>query len=165
MDDAHFRDAVESHKDRVFTFAAWFLGSREDASDVTQEAFMRLWNHRHRVEPEAGRAWLLKTARRICIDLTRKRRTTCSPEAIDGFLTAGPSDGAALNAETRRAVATAFAELSERDRTLLHLRDVQGLPHEQIGSILGMAHTAVRVGVHRARARHRALLEKAEVRL
>ena len=165
MDDAQFRDAVNDHKDRVYTFAMWSLGNREEASDVTQEAFMRLWGHRNRVDSNAARAWLLKTTRRLCIDHIRKRRRTTSPEAIDSVISSGPADGPLTDGELRRAVAVAYAELSERDQSLLHLRDVQGLGHEQIGSILGMAHTAVRVGVHRARARLRAILERAEVRL
>ena len=163
MDDAQYRIVVTQHKDRVFSFAAWSLGDREQASDIVQEAFMRLWKHRERVDQAASRAWLLKTARRLVIDHRRKRRSTVSVDAIDSFLAAAPADTGLHDNERRRAVAVAYAELSEKDQTLLHLRDVQDLPHEQIATILGMGHSAVRVGVHRARARLRELLIRAGV--
>ena len=163
MDDAQFRIVVAQHKDRVFSFAAWSTGDPELASDIVQEAFMRLWKHRQRVDETTSRAWLLKTARRLVIDHRRKQRSTVSADAIDGFLAAAPADTGLHDSERRRAVALAYAELSEKDQTLLHLRDVQDLPHEQIASILGMGHAAVRVGVHRARGRLRDLLLKAGV--
>lgn len=72
MDGDTYRLAVRAHKNRVFSYAARLLADRDDARDVAQEALVRLWEHREKVpEVATARAWLLKTAHRLCVDRVR----------------------------------------------------------------------------------------------
>ena len=66
-----FRRIITSEMDRVHGSATWLLRDPEEARDVTQEAFMRLWIDHERIAPEAARTWLLRTAYRLCVDRMR----------------------------------------------------------------------------------------------
>ncbi len=69
MEADQFLQAVQDHRDRVYTYAAWLLRDRNEAADITQEAFMRLWQHHQQVASPASRTWLLRT---LVPELTRR---------------------------------------------------------------------------------------------
>ena len=163
MDDAACEQAVTEHLDRVYSYAAWVLRDLHEAHDVAQEACMRLWRDRHKVDRPGARAWLLTVASRICIDRARKRKPVAAPHGVLASALAGDQpDQALLDAEQRRDLARAFGELSVRDRAVLTLAEVQGVAHDDIGRILNMRPGAVRVAAHRARTRLLDLLQPAE---
>lgn len=163
MDDAAYQQAVADHMDRVYSYAAWMSRDLHEAHDITQEAFMRLWRSRDTVDPPGARAWLLTVASRICIDGRRRRKPVLGAEvAIATALAGDRPDRALLDAEERAALAAAFAELPARDRALLNLSEMQGLPADEVGRILDMRPGAVRVAAHRARKRLLELLQPQE---
>src|SRR5579859_3155215 len=69
-----FEEAARRHQRRVYTFARYFLGNREEAEDITQEVLLRLWRNCDHLEEEMVEAWLLKVTRNACFDLLRRRR-------------------------------------------------------------------------------------------
>ena len=73
MNKDEFRRVVLEHKDRVHTYAAWMIRDLHEASDVTQQAMMRLWEHRSSVVEAAAGTWLRRTAHRLCVDRLRRR--------------------------------------------------------------------------------------------
>ena len=74
MDADEFRSVVEQEQSRLFSFAFYMLRNAEEARDVAQESFVRLWQHHERVQaPVAARVWLSRTAHNLCIDLLRAR--------------------------------------------------------------------------------------------
>ena len=155
MTPGSYRDAVLSHHQRVLTYAAWLGGDIEEARDVTQESFLRLWIHRSAVAPEAARTWLLRTAHRLVIDGRRRERTRRNGTAtIARSIPPGtaPIDDA-LADEAVRAVADGIAHLPPRDRALLLLREHQGLTHAEIATVLEVPVGTVKAAVHRAKRR------------
>lgn len=70
-----FRKICERHRDRIFTFACYYLGNREDAEDVTQEVLLRLWENWRSIEPEGLPAWITRVARNACLDALRRRHS------------------------------------------------------------------------------------------
>ncbi len=80
-----YRKVVMTAGDRLHSFAAWMLRDREEARDVTQEAFLRLWEHRERVRPASARSWLLRTSHRLCMDRIRKRILRNERRFDEGF--------------------------------------------------------------------------------
>ncbi len=160
MDAQQYAQAVRDHGDRLFSYGLWMLRDRSAAEDLSQEAFMRLWKHKSKVEPGAARAWLLRTASRLCIDRARSR--AARPEhgvLLDEVLPAPGEGDTPETAERKAALARCFPQLSERDQALLHLHDVQGLSGADVGAALGMRGGSVRVAVHRARQRLLALMQ------
>ncbi len=163
MDPRTFEQVVGQHKDRVHGYAALMLRDGSEAQDVAQEAFVRLWSHRAEVDPSISGVWLLRTARNLCID--RLRRRTVRAEVADGPSVVDRLGGEAPDperlagsSETGRAVERALDGLSESDRTVVVLREVQGLAYEEIAAALGVPLGTLKARLHRARERLRAEL-------
>ena len=103
MTEAEFRQLVMTQRDRLHTYAVWSLGDLEAAADACQEAYTRLWQHRGRVHPAAGRAWLFKALHRLCIDHHRRRaarQQPASPERCSG--PGAANDGLSGRRQSRR---------------------------------------------------------------
>lgn len=163
MDSPGFEQTVRLHKDRVHSYATMMLRDPAEAQDVAQEALVRLWQHRTTVEERGARLWLLRTAHNLCIDRIRKRRVRS--EVADGETVmetqsdagAGPQRRAEA-AEIGRNIEKALADLSEVDRAVIIMREVQGLPYDEIASALDLPLGTLKARLHRARERLRTRL-------
>ena len=161
-----FEEAARRHQGRVYTFAHYFLGNREEAEDVTQEVLLRLWRHGLELADEAVRPWLLRVTRNACYDLLRRRRLPVnSPAGLDTLPaeTAGaepdPESRAAAAALGRRLRAE-LDRLEEPYKSVLILREIQELQYQEISDALEIPLNTVRVYIHRGRRRLREQLKE-----
>lgn len=168
MTTIEYQAAVLEHKDRVHSYARWLLRDSEDASDVAQECLVRLWRHRERVLPgPACRNWLLRAAHNLCVDRLRRRAKHLEVRQDDSL--PEPVDGrpdplrVAQSGEVAKRLEAALLELSERDRAIVLLREVEGLPYEEIASTLGLNLGTLKATLHRTREKLRTALLRAEV--
>jgi RNA polymerase sigma-70 factor, ECF subfamily len=123
---------------RMFGLALWRTGNAEDASDVVQEAFVRVAEQRGRLAAVRDpRWWLLELTHRIAIDLTRRRQRGEGERIEDHpYLEARAADpAAALDA---RRVSALVASLSPKQREVIYLHDYAGMSHAEIGRSLGI---------------------------
>jgi RNA polymerase sigma-70 factor (ECF subfamily) len=163
MDNRGFEEAVSLHKDRVHSFATMMLKDTAEAQDVAQEALVRLWQHRGSVDEPGARSWLMRTAHNLCIDRIRKRRVRS--EIADGETVVdlqsdhnpGPQQRAEAS-EIGDRIEGALAALSGLDRAVIVMREVQGLPYDEIAQALGVPLGTLKARLHRARERLRAQL-------
>lgn len=169
MDNRGFEQMVALHKDRVHSYATMMLKDSAEAQDVAQEALVRLWQHRTTVEEPGARPWLMRTAHNLCIDRIRKRRVRS--EIADGEavvdLQSDSNPGPQRRAESGeigRSIETALSTLSETDRAVIVMREVQGLPYDEIAAALGLPLGTLKARLHRARDRLRTHLCRAGVR-
>lgn len=151
-----FKQATLDHGTRVHSYAAWMLGDVEDARDITQECFMRLWMRHGDVHSAAARTWLLRTAHRLCID--RFRRPELAPHRVVSAHVAAEPDADALRADDRDRLRAGLDRLSARDRSLLLLRETHGLSLDEIGGIVDAPVGTIKTWLHRARAELRAAM-------
>jgi RNA polymerase sigma-70 factor, ECF subfamily len=160
MEKTAFAQLLRRHRDRVFSHAWYVLRNREDAEDVVQEVFSRLWTHGDGVDPDRASAWILRVAHNACIDTVRRRRPHSGTETLESECAAGASDDPWNPADPEQAFAFHEAQkslldamecLPEMSRSLLLLHYFQGLPYETVGEIAGMSTNAVKVAIHRAR--------------
>ncbi len=163
MTDAGFDRAVGEHRNRVHSHAFWLLRDGEEARDVAQEAFVRLWRHRSDVPDAAARAWLLRTTHRLCLDRLRRRsawqEAPESPAADPPWVDPAPGPerhaaAAILGAVLERAL----GRLTPRDRAIVLLRDVEEVPYEEIAETLRLPLGTVKAALHRSRERLRGAL-------
>jgi RNA polymerase sigma-70 factor (ECF subfamily) len=168
MDDAGFERAVLQLKDRVHGYAVLILRDGAEAQDVAQEALVRMWRERARVEDEGAKTWLLRTAHNLCIDRLRRRRVR--GEVADGeeVVTWRADDRPdperqAAAARLGERIRSALGELSEIDRAVVVLREVEGLSYDEIAAMLGMPLGTLKARLHRARERLRERLVGAGV--
>jgi RNA polymerase sigma-70 factor (ECF subfamily) len=167
MNGCSFEAAVTRHQRTVFTFAAYHLGDRAEAEDVTQEVLLRLWRNPRVLGSSQLRAWLLKVTRNACTDLLRRRTSRARivlrhpgespPEAPDSA--PGPEDRASAEQLGRR-LRSALDSLREPHRSIVVLREIQGLSYREIAAALELPLTTVKVTLHRARRRLREQLRE-----
>lgn len=75
MKELYFKHLVNRYKDRVYTFASYFLRDEEQAKDITQEALVRFWKHFEEIDARRAKAWLLRVTRNLCIDQYRRNQS------------------------------------------------------------------------------------------
>jgi len=167
MTTIEFQAAVLEHKDRVHNYARYLIRDPDEASDIAQECLLRLWRHRDLVEPgPACRNWLLRAAHNLCIDRVRRRSTRMEIRQDDA---PDPADGrpdalrVAQSAQAARLLQHALSELTDRDRAIVLLREIEGLPYDEIAELLGLNLGTLKATLHRAREKLRVALTRAEV--
>ena len=161
MRRSEFDAAVARHGSRVLTLAVYLLGSRQEAEDVAQEVLIRLWTRGDEVDPSRIRAWLVRVTRNACIDRIRRVRIEAvrnrSPE-VNEAEPIEPSPGPETLARASQLgsrIRHALDELSEPHRSVVILREIQGLSYQEIADALEMTVGNVRVTLHRGRRRLR----------
>jgi RNA polymerase sigma-70 factor (ECF subfamily) len=156
------RLAFERHRRRLWGVAYRMLGSRAEAEDMVQEAYLR-WHRTPRAEIRAPEAWLVTAITRLCIDRLRQlraeRESYIGPWLPEPLVSesAPPADQAA---ELASDLSVAFLALLERlapeERAAFLLHDVFESDYAEIAQVLGKSEAACRQIVSRARGRVRA---------
>lgn len=158
-----FEAAVARHQRRVFSFAHYYLGNPSEAEDVVQEVLLRLWQNWQKLDAERLEPWLLRVTRNACYDLLRKRRSTSrymAPDTENEVTDRAPSDRPSPEAKAeasdfRKHLLAALRKLDEPMRSVLILREIQGLKYQEIADVLEIPLNTVRVYLHRGRQRLR----------
>ncbi|MFM8979548.1 MAG: RNA polymerase sigma factor [Planctomycetia bacterium] len=174
-------EVVEAFGERITAVVAGMLRDRDAVDDVVQATFTKAW---FRIAAFAGESslytWLYRVAVNACKDHAKGRARR--PAVLLGDLAARSGDaqddagGVALEApsqppleglerrELRAAVQRAIARLPERFRSVLALREIEGLPYQEIATVLGLSLGTVESRLFRARQRLSALLEREGLR-
>jgi RNA polymerase sigma-70 factor (ECF subfamily) len=168
MTTMEFESAVLEHKDRVYNYARSILRDPEEAKDVAQESLIRLWRHREKVEAGPGcRSWLFRSAHNLCVDRLRRRSSspeTARDDASEESACQRPSpERLTSSVEVAVGLERALLNLDDRDRAIVLLREVEGLPYDEIAAMLGLKMGTLKATLHRAREKLRMALVRAEV--
>lgn len=160
-DQAAFEELVRATYADTYTLALRLLGDEEDASDVTQETYMRAYRGLRRFRGDAQfTTWLYRITANCATTQLGKRTKFRHAELTDDHpvvehrTEADPvaaSDNVALRAELTRALRA----LPPKLRAVVVLRDIYDLPHESIAAELGISESAAKVRLHRARRKLR----------
>jgi RNA polymerase sigma-70 factor (ECF subfamily) len=148
----------------TYTLAVRLTATEEDARDVVQEAYLRAWKGIRRFRGDAQfSTWMYRITANTAATVSSKRRrqrTVHIDDVADPVETevALHPELATENTELMGRLSAALDELPPRLRTLVVLKDVYGLSHEDIAEELGISVTAAKVRLHRGRKRMRDLL-------
>ena len=148
MDRSQYNQCVEQYADRLFRFAFSSLRNREQAEDVVQESFARVWEKVKTVDFAKAKSYLFTTAHHAMIDEVRYRQRFASveePLPSDAKTTQSPYP------DVNDILHKALTLLPEAQRTALLLRDYEGYSYQEIGTITGMSEAQVKVNIFRAR--------------
>ena len=150
-----FEQLYELYRARIFNLALRIVQSHEDARDITQEVFIKAYRLLPGRDPDLQlKPWLYRVAVNACYDHLRTRK-------VHGDVDALRHDSRAVlidtyeQAELGHQLEQTLARLSERHRTVLLLKDVHGLHHDEIAAILGVSRGATETLLFRARAAFR----------
>jgi RNA polymerase sigma-70 factor (ECF subfamily) len=167
-DESAFEDLVRRHERRVFRLLLRMLGSREEAEDVTQEAFLSLHRHGHRFRREARfSTFVYRVAANAA--LNRRRTLGRSRNRINEFRvrqqagmnlppTPRNPEDAAAGSEVQLRVQEALLELPPDLRVAVVLYDIEGQSYQDVARVLGIPEGTVKSRIHRARSALREIL-------
>lgn len=172
-DDSAYEALVRRYSPRLLGLARRIVGNDEDARDVIQDAFLAAFRSLERFHGDARLStWLHRIVVNTALMKLRRRRR--KPEEsieplLPAFLADGhhaekfsawsePADETLSRAETRALVRNRIEELPESFRTVLVLRDIEGLDTEETARVLNTTPNAVKIRLHRARQALRTLL-------
>ncbi len=147
MTEREYNECVNLYADNVYRFIVKNLRHTEDAKDVVQGAFEKLWINRDKVDNERSKSFLFTVAYNQMIDHIRKNKRVV---LRDDF----PENAKAVSNfkhDTKRILDEALARLNEKQRSLVLLKDYEGYSYEEIGQITGLNESQVKVYLHRAR--------------
>jgi RNA polymerase sigma factor (sigma-70 family) len=147
MTDREYNDCVTQYADNVYRFILKNLRREEDAKDVVQSAFEKLWKNRDGVDAAKSKSYLFTIAYHQMIDQLRKEkrvelRSAFREETVISDRPISP---------LRKTLETALARLNETQRSLVLLKDYEGYSYLEIGQITGLTESQVKVYLHRAR--------------
>jgi RNA polymerase sigma-70 factor (ECF subfamily) len=157
--DAFERLVRETHRS-VYSLAYRIVGSHDDAADVTQETYIRVWRSLRGFRGDAAfGTWLFRIATNAALSHVRRAPRT---EPLDAHAERSVADPVEERIDAD-AVEAALARLPDGQRAAVVLKDVYGLTCEEIGKQLGVTEGAVKVRLFRARQRLADELARAEV--
>ncbi len=158
MTEKEYNDCVTTYADNVYRFILKNLRHEEDARDVVQTAFEKMWRNRNEVDAQKSKSYLFTVAYHQMIDHIRKvKRIQLREEFSDEIKV----QNRPVN-NLKKVLETALARLSETQRSLVLLKDYEGYSYEEIGKITGLNESQVKVYLHRARVQLKEYLVKME---
>lgn len=147
MTEKEYNQCVDQYADNVYRFIVKNLRHEEDAKDIVQTAFEKLWRNREDVENEKSKSFLFTVAYNQMIDHIRKvKRISLKDEFAEGSRIVHQT-----NSNTKKILMQALDKLNETQRSLVMLKDYEGYNYGEIGEIMGLNESQVKVYLHRAR--------------
>jgi RNA polymerase sigma-70 factor (ECF subfamily) len=157
-DDA-WRELVDRFGPKVYAIAYHFTLKREDAEELSQEIFLKLFENLHRYDGGFPLvAWVLSVSRNLCIDRYRRKKREksfrfVSDDAVTALLKSEDDPaGMALKKERTQLLFSALSEIPEDLAEILILRDLNGMAYDEIGTALELPEGTVKSRLFRARA-------------
>jgi RNA polymerase sigma-70 factor (ECF subfamily) len=171
-DPAAYGQLVQKYQDRLFNTLYHALGSREEAEDVVQDAFVQAYVKLENFQrTSAFYTWLYRIAFNVSVSRRRRKRPEISVEQTrdkTGTEPVSSSEEVSANLEREEGaqqVHAALAQLSEQHRKILVLREMEGCCYESIAEMLDLPVGTVRSRLHRARLQLKEELKKVYIEL
>jgi RNA polymerase sigma-70 factor, ECF subfamily len=162
-DESAFESLVRRHQQRALRIARNLVPNDEDAQDLAQEAFLRVFRHLDRFDPRFPfTTWLHRIVTNLAIDYLRRRRLPvvatggAEEDETSGSLEQADPDAPAPSRrmeaeETAQRVRDCISALAPHFQTVLVLRELEGMGCAEIAEIVGATHVTVRWRLHRGR--------------
>jgi RNA polymerase sigma-70 factor (ECF subfamily) len=158
MTEREYNQCVNLYADNVYRFILKNLRHEEDAKDIVQGSFEKMWVNRQQVDNERSKSYLFTVAYHQMIDHIRKnKRISLREEFNESAKITNKSEH-----DTKRVLQGALNKLNETQRSLVLLKDYEGYSYEEIGKITGLNESQVKVYLHRARLLLREYIVKPE---
>jgi len=147
MTEQDYNNCVDEHSNGVYRFIVKNIRNTQDAEDIVQSAFEKLWVNRERVTPLKAKSYLYTVAYHQMIDVIRKENkkpTTNEYMEVDQVTHQTSS-------ELKQNLLSAINQLNPTQKSLVLLKDYEGYSYQEIGEIMNLSESQVKVYLHRAR--------------
>jgi RNA polymerase sigma-70 factor (ECF subfamily) len=158
MTDREYNQCVNMYADNVYRFILKNIRNEEDAKDIVQGAFEKMWSSRMQVENERCKSYLFTIAYHQMIDHIRKNKRVILKEDFSENIKITNRQ----QHDSKKILHEALDRLNETQKSLVMLKDYEGYSYEEIGKITGLNESQVKVYLHRARIQLREYIVKPE---
>ena len=167
MDAKEFKERELPVSHKIFKYANRLLSNEHDAEDVVQEIWLKLWDKKDELGYiKSMEAFAFRMTRNLCLDKIKLKKPKYYDDREEGSYRYDEADHS-LDPESRleqkdtmERVNQIIGRLPEQQKTLLQMRDVEGLEYEEIADITGLEINAIRVNISRARKKVRETIQK-----
>ncbi len=164
MTAEEFKIVLLPFKNKLFRFAMRFLNNREEAEDVVQDVYLKVWEMKRDFwKYKNEEAVLMTMIRNKSLDKLKTKKNKAM--SLQAFSSATNHVDILVHAEHKdlvQHVRNIMETLPEQQKTILHLRDIEGMEFEEISEITGFAPNYLRVNLSRARKKVKESLQKIE---
>ena len=158
MTISEYNQSVTLYSDNVYRFILKNIRHVENAQDIVQSSFEKMWINREKVEAEKSKSFLFTVAYNQMIDFIRKnKRIIYTDEVPVNTVTYLKPQN-----ELKRILMMALDRLNETQKSLVMLKDYEGYSYTEIAEIMNLSESQVKVYLHRARIQLREFLSKPE---
>lgn len=154
MTRLEFQNSILPLKDKLFRFAYRIVSDRAEAEDVVQEVFIKFWKNRDYADQISNvEAWCIRATKNLSIDKLRSKhkRTEKMPESFDLRDHSPTPYGHTVGQDVFFQVKKLLAQLPEKQRMVMQLRDIEGMSYQEVAEALEISVDQVKVNIHRAR--------------
>jgi len=144
---ADYNRCVDDYSDGVYRFILHHYRDKDEAKDIVQDAFEKLWINHEAVNGEKAKSYLFTTAYRTMIDRIRKNKRKADFDEVNEHEYLHEQS----YSDIKSAVKKGLQRLPDIQKTVITLRDLEGYTYEEIGEITGLNETQVKVYIYRAR--------------
>lgn len=145
MEVFEYNRSVDAFSDHIYRYILKQIKDADLSKDIVQESYIKLWVHVDQIEYVKAKAWLFKTAYRTMIDILRKRKYESK---VDNLVHPDHSDS---YSDLKYWLDKALDTLPQDQRSAVLLRDYEGYSYHEIGEILELSESQVKVYIYRAR--------------
>ncbi len=147
MTTAEYNQCIDNYADNVYRFILKNIKNEDNARDIVQDTFLKMWEKAGDIMAEKARSYLFTAAYHNMIDFIRKQKITFdigevrleSPYSVNEF------------PDLKKILDNALAQVPEIQRSVILLRDYEGYSYKEIGEITDLSETQVKVYIYRAR--------------
>jgi RNA polymerase sigma-70 factor (ECF subfamily) len=148
MTASQYNKCVDLHSHAIFRFAMKKMRNVDDAKEIVQISFEKLWMKHQTVAFETAKSYLFTTAYNTMIDGWRSQKTTTGLEFAENSVEA---EGTIEYTGTMEIIEKALQRISEIQKTVILLRDYEGYSYDEIGEITGLNAAQVKINIFRGR--------------
>ncbi|MFH0893107.1 MAG: RNA polymerase sigma factor [Bacteroidota bacterium] len=147
MTTSEYNKCVDEQADAVYRFILKNIRDKDEARDIVQDTFEKVWIKHEEVPAEKAKSYLFTAAHHTMIDRIRKKNRQVELEPKHEYMLHSRNDYSDL----KEILNEALDQLPEIQRSVLLLRDYEGYNYEEIGEITGLNESQVKVYIYRAR--------------
>ena len=150
-----FKERVLPAKDKLYRFALKLVHNHDEAMDIVQDVLLKVWDDRGRMsEVNNMEAWCMRMVRNLSYDRLKSsyvKKTDSMPETFDIATESSTPETKTEIDDAMTRIHAFIEELPEKQKQVIHLRDVEGFSYKEIGDILEIDVNQVKVSLFRAR--------------
>jgi RNA polymerase sigma-70 factor, ECF subfamily len=150
-----FAALVQRHTERFYRLTYRYVQNREEAEDIVQDAFLKLWEDPGRWQPERNSkftTWFYRVVVNLCLDWQKKKRPLALDDEVSEPEGESGLDIAAIQRQEQKMLEREIAALPERQRTALNLCFAEGLSNQEAAEVIGVRLKALQSLIMRAKA-------------